>query len=508
MDTSASPTPEQPIPEQPTASTNAAAIADLLGNPTAQREHGSERPRRRRIWLLLLLPVLLAGVFLSPRLLEFLPDTKQAADLTDMPLYTVQRRDLQITVTEEGSLVSDENVDITCDVAGGATIIWLVDDGDRVAEGMDIVKLDASVLSENATAQKIAYEKARALMIQADKDYAAAKIAVEEYREGLFKKDLRTAESNVTATTERLQATENTLAYGERMFRKGYITPQQLEAQKSAVARAKLDLGTAEISLDVLTKFTKPKMTTELESVRDSAEARLESERAALELEKIKLERLESELLKCTIKAPQDGLVIYANSRSRDRETEIKEGTSVKERQVILQLPDLTKMRADVEVHESKVDEISPGMPAIVRVQDLKFSGVVTSVANRPESNWFSTAKKYVVGVRIDGKSEALRPGFTAEATIIVADLQDVIAVPVAAVIEDSEEFVCAVKQGEGFEQRVVTLGKSDDRFVEIVQGLEEGELVFLNPETVLGDSLSRDQEQALEWSGRPDTNE
>ena len=499
---------ETSTPEQPTASTNAAAIADLLGNPTAQRERVGGSPRRGWTWLLLLLPVLLAGVFLFPRLLEFLPDTNQAADLTGMPLYTVQRRDLQITVTEEGSLVSDENVDITCDVAGGATIIWLVDDGDRVAEGMDIVKLDASVLSENATAQKIAYEKARALMIQAEKDYAAAKIALQEYREGLFKKDLRTAESNVTATTERLQATENTLAYGERMFRKGYITPQQLEAQKSAVARAKLDLGTAEISLDVLTKFTKPKMTTELESVRDSAEARLESEKAALELEKIKLERLESELLKCTIKAPQDGLVIYANSRSRDRETEIKEGTSVKERQVILQLPDLTKMRADVEVHESKVDEISPGMPAIVRVQDLKFSGVVTSVANRPESNWFSTAKKYVVGVRIDGKSEALRPGFTAEATIIVADLQDVIAVPVAAVIEDSEEFVCAVKQGEGFEQRVVTLGKSDDRFVEIVQGLEEGELVFLNPETVLAASLSRDQEQTLEWSGRPGTNE
>ena len=292
------------------------------------------------------------------------------------------------------------------------------------------------------------------------------------------------------------------------MFRKGYITPQQLEAQKSAVARAKLDLGTADIALDVLTKFTKPKMITELESVRDSAAARFESEKAALELENIKLERLEGELLKCTIKAPQDGLVIYANSRSRDRETEIKEGLSVKERQVILQLPDLTRMRADVEVHESKVDEISPGMPAVVRVQDLSFSGVVTSVSNRPESNWFSTAKKYVVGVRIDGKSEALRPGFTAEATIIVADLKDVIAVPVAAVIEDGKEFICAVKKGKGFERRVVMLGKSDDRFVEIVEGLQEGEPVFLNPETVLGESLSRDQEQASEWSGRPNTNE
>lgn len=503
MDSSAS-----PKPEQPTASTNAAAIADLLGNPTAQQQPVRKSSRRGWVWLLVLLPLVVTGVFLSPRLLEFLPETNQTADLTGMPLYTVQRRNLQITVTEEGSLVSDENVDITCDVAGGATIIWLVDDGDRVAEGMDIVKLDASVLSENATAQKIAYEKARALMIQADKDYEAAKIAVEEYKEGLFKKDLRTAESNVTAATERLQATQNTLAYGERMFRKGYITPQQLEAQKSAVARAKLDLGTADIALDVLTKFTKPKMITELESVRDSAAARFESEKAALELENIKLERLEGELLKCTIKAPQDGLVIYANSRSRDRETEIKEGLSVKERQVILQLPDLTRMRADVEVHESKVDEISPGMPAVVRVQDLKFSGVVTSVSNRPESNWFSTAKKYVVGVRIDGKSEALRPGFTAEATIIVADLKDVIAVPVAAVIEDGKEFVCAVKKGKGFERRVVMLGKSDDRFVEIVEGLQEGEPVFLNPETVLGESLSRDQEQASEWSGRPNTNE
>ncbi|MCK4615305.1 MAG: hypothetical protein KAT50_00435, partial [Pirellulales bacterium] len=108
---------------------------------------------------------------------------------------------------------------------------------------------------------------------------------------------------------------------------------------------------------------------------------------------------------------------------------------------------------------------------------------------------WFSTAKKYIVGVRIDGVSEALRPGFTAEATIIVADLQDVIAVPVAAVIEDGEEYICAVKTGETFERRVITLGQSDDRFVEIVDGLQEGEEVFLNPGTVLGASLSAEQE-------------
>ena len=270
---------------------NAAAIADLLGGPTHRPEVSDERRGTRWRWMAAVALVVAAAVFLAPQVVEIAAIFRadREANISDLPTHLVERRNLVVTVTEEGSLVSDNNVDITCDVAGGATIIWLVDDGARVTKGMEIVRLDASVLSENATAQKIAYEKARALMIQAEKDHAAAKIAVEEYREGLFKNDLRTAESNVTAATERLQGTRNTLAYGERMFRKGYITPQQLEAQKSAVARAELDLGTTNIALDVLTRFTRPKMITELESVRDAAAARLESERAALELEKLKL---------------------------------------------------------------------------------------------------------------------------------------------------------------------------------------------------------------------------
>ncbi len=469
---------------------NATVIADLLGDPTPQS--GNLEGRRGSWWAGILMVALIVGTGtvvaarFSGFTIPFHADPKTS--LAGVPTYLVKRQTLTVTVTEEGSLVSDNNIDITCDVAGGATIIWLVDDGARVTKGMEIVRLDASVLSENATAQKIAYEKARALMIQAEKDHAAAKIAVEEYREGLFKKDLRTAESNVTAATERLQATRNTLAYGERMFRKGYITPQQLEAQKSAVARAELDLGTTNIALDVLKRFTQPKMITELESVRDAAAARLESERAALELEQLKLDRLLSELEKCTIIAPQDGIAIYSNSRNRDRETEIKAGAVVKERQIILQLPDLANMRADVEVHESKVNDIRPGMPALIRVQGEDFAGVVMAVANRPQSNWFSTAKKYIVEVKIDGQSPSLRPGFTAETEIIVAHLDDVITVPVAAVVEQGEHYVCAVQAGTTVVRRVVSLGQSDDKFVEVIDGLTEGERVFINPRSLLGD--------------------
>ena len=478
---------------QPSGKTDSAAIADILGTPAAEAQATPAARGVKIPWKLLLVFVLAGGGAVAyPYVKPYIGSDEDAAALDAMPSVSVAQSDLVISVTEEGSLVSAENVDIACGVAGGATIVSLVDDGAQVTEGMELVRLDSSTISENVSAQKIAYEKARAAMIQAEKDHAAAVIAVEEYTEGTFKKELRMAESNVTAATERLQATRNTLSYGERMFRKGYITPQQLEAQKSAVDRAELDLGTAEISLDVLNRFTKPKMITGLESVRDAAAARLDSEQASLDLEKAKLDRLNTQLEQCTITAPKAGLVIYANGRNRDREAEIKEGTMVRERQVILQLPDLTKMRADVEVHEAKVDKIRPGMKAKIRVQGREFTGEVTSVANRPESNWFSTAKKYVVQVTIDGTTEQLRPGFTAEVEIVVADLASVISVPVAAVIEQSGEFVCAVRTEEGFERRSVEIGLSNDQLVEVKQGLSPGDRVFLYPRGLLGDGPAK----------------
>lgn len=488
--TSSSSSVAEPPVKPATGRADAAAIADILGAPAAEPQAGPVSRGWKIPWRLLMVVAIAAGgVAAYPWLKPYIGGADESTALDTMPSFTVQPGPLVISVTEDGSLVSDENVDITCGVAGGATIVSLVADGAQVTEGMELVRLDSSTIQENVSAQKIAYEKARAAMIQAEKDHAAAVIAVEEYTEGTFKKELRMAESNVTAATERLQATRNTLSYGERMFRKGYITPQQLEAQKSAVDRAELDLGTAEIALDVLTRFTKPKMITELESVRDAAAARLDSEQASLDLEKAKLDRLTAQLEQCTIVAPKDGLVIYANGRNRDREAEIKEGAMVRERQVILQLPDLTKMRADVEVHEAKVDKIRIGMKAKIRVQDREFDGTVTAVANRPESNWFSTAKKYVVQVTIDGSTEKLRPGFTAEVEIVVADMNSVIAVPVAAVIEQNDEFVCAVRTSDGFERRPVELGLSNDKYVEIQQGLTPGETLFLYPRGLLADT-------------------
>ena len=73
---------------------------------------------------------------------------------------------------------------------------------------------------------------------------------------------------------ENMRTAENTLSHTERMFRKGFVTSLQLEADKFAVERAKLDLDAAKTSQKVLQEFTKPKMLKGLQATRDAAEAR------------------------------------------------------------------------------------------------------------------------------------------------------------------------------------------------------------------------------------------
>jgi hypothetical protein len=145
-------------------------------------------------------------------------------------------------------------------------------------------------------------------------------------------------------------------------------------------------------------------------------------------------------------------------------------------------------MRANVEVHESKVDRIRTGMKARLRVQGRSFDGTVSAVSNRPQSNWYSSAKKYIVQVRIEGEAVDLRPGLTAEVEIVVADLVDVIAVPVAAVVEQAGRTWCGVRTGTGVDRREVKLGQGNDMLVEVEQGLEPGEVVVLDPREVLGE--------------------
>jgi RND family efflux transporter MFP subunit len=271
------------------------------------------------------------------------------------------------------------------------------------------------------------------------------------------------------------------------MHRKGYVTTLQRDAQAFAVQRAQLDLDVAEKAIEVLEKFTKPKTVVGLESLRDSAEAKMASEESAFKLEEDRLKRLEVELEKCVINAPADGMVVYANQSEGRRNSEtagVEEGALVRERQTLIQLPDLSHMQVKCTVHESKIDSMKRGLRARIKVQDREFQGIVTSVANQPEpSQWFSgSVKEYACRIAIESDPTGLRPGLTSAVEILVANLHDVLSVPVQSVVEKKGKFYCWVNESDGIKKREVTLGQGNNTRIEIASGLQDGEAVLLNP--------------------------
>ena len=408
--------------------------------------------------------------------------------------HTVQRGELQITITESGDLESASNQDIKCLVAGGSTILWIIKDGAEVKKGDELVRLDGAKIDVEISQQKITYEKARAAHIQAESDFAVAEISVTEYLEGTFRAELQLAQSNIAIAEENLRTAKNHLDYTERMFRKGYIGELEKDAQGFAVEHATLELALKRTDEDVLKRFTKIKTVQELKSSLKAADAKLASEKAALELEKTRLTRLEAQKKNCLILAPQDGMVIYPEVYRWSQEPEVKEGAPVREQQTLIQLPDLSQMQLKVKVHESKVEQLKPEMRARIVIQEQDLQGEVVSIANRAEQSgwWSGSAKEFATIVKIDGKLAALKPGMSAEVEILVERHEDVLLLPVAAVVQRQEEFHCWVKTADKVEMKPLVVGASDDQFMIVKDGVSAGEEIVLNPRAVVEEARLR----------------
>ncbi|MEC9091319.1 MAG: HlyD family efflux transporter periplasmic adaptor subunit, partial [Planctomycetota bacterium] len=352
----------------------------------------------------------------------------------------IKRGDLLVTVTESGTLESAANVEVKCQVAGGSSILWIIPDGTYVKEGEKVIELDSATLEDQIIAQKNTLENAKATKIQAENDYSVAKISVKEYEEGTFKKELQDSETQVTIALENLRNAQNSLEHSQKMFRKGYLSKLELESQEFAVKRSQLELDSANSAKDVLIKFTKAKQLEDLKSKVATSEAKMNSETRSFELEQNKLTKLEAQKKNCVIYAPQSGMVVYANSKSRwgQQTASIEEGATVRERQAIIKLPDLTKMQVNVKVHESKVELLDQNLRAVINVQGKDLQGSVAFVANQPEQGSFMAAKvqEYSTIIEIDGEQTGLKPGMTAEARILVTHEKDVLKAPVMSIVQ------------------------------------------------------------------------
>ena len=74
-----------------------------------------------------------------------------------------------------------------------------------------------------------------------------------------------------------------------------------------------------------------------------------------------------------------------------------------------------------------------------------------------------------------------LKPGMTAEVRIHVKTIPDALLVPAQAVTEYEGKPVCYVKSGRSTERRAVEVGEANDQYIQILDGLTEGDEVALD---------------------------
>jgi len=327
---------------------------------------------------------------------------------------------------------------------------------------------------------------------------------------GAAEQSLRELENSILLADEKLERAKNTLDWTKRLKEKDYVSQTELETDQLSVDSLKIQVAQANTDLELFRIYDFSKQTQKLlsdffESKRALArtyakarsqlaqrKAQLESARARFNLQQDRLNKARKQVAGCIIKAPVPGLVVYGaggdDSMHRFRGSGIiAAGEQVFQQQTIISLPD-TEMIAQISVHESSVDKVRPAQTATIVMDafpDRTLHGEVLKVAPLPDQDrsWLSPdIKVYKTDVSIEGTHDYLKPGMSARVEILVSQLTDVLIVPVQVVANRGGKKVCFVATNQGTREREVKTGEFNDTYVQILEGLIEGELVLLNP--------------------------
>jgi multidrug efflux pump subunit AcrA (membrane-fusion protein) len=503
--------------------------------------------------------------------------------------YIVRYDRLAKPVVVRGDVEAAANSDIICQVKNrtrgsiyATTIRWIIDDGTPVRRGQLLVQLDDSALEEELKARKLVRDQARDAWVQAEENYKivdsqsqgnlkAAGVAVElaqldlrKYLEGDYEQQRKDLAGRLSMAESDLEMWRDRVAFTERLTRRGFLEGSQVQADRSRLAGARLALEKLREESRVLQEYTYRRTVTQLEGRLREAERALDRVRcharaadARADIDRLVKRRvyqrrlnqcrdIEEDIRRCTLIAPHDGLVVYADRGPGQRHDQpvVAQGEPVREKQLLMRLPDLTRLQITVRVHEALIPRIrgevweatrfgdglraalllAPDTPtrllghyafaelrphwraherrlvhrgdeALIRTDaypEHVLHGHVKRVAAlaSPPDGSAPDVPVYAVQVALEESFDGLRPGMSAQVTIQGDDGRGpVLAVPVRALFGSpalGRQRKCFVRTPAGLEARLVVIGAHNQQRAEIQSGLEEGDEVILNPQELL----------------------
>lgn len=442
-----------------------------------------ERQRAvRRRWprrsLLLVAAVAAIGVAAT-----FIPLARSSRPVDPGPIHTVERGELIVTVTEQGTLESSENSEIKCRVRGENTITWVIESGTVVKPGDELLRLDTLTIEEEISERKKYAHLSRSTAERSKANMEAAEIAIKQYEEGTFVAELAGLQQELAIAEANLRTARNLQRHTSEMFDSDYATELDVEEREFEVLQRTRQLDAVKTRIDVLTRFTKAMQLESLKGDLAAARAQYEADKERAYADAMRRDRALEEFRQCVIKAERNGIVIYPTGEAWKEAPEIEEGATVHKDQTLLLMPDLTKMQVKVGIHESVIERVQVGLPASVTLPDKKLQGEISYVSpvTRPAGWWTGNVVKYDVIVQLP-ETEALKPGMTAEVEVVLARHEDVLLLPVTSVVATDAGRYCWVKTPSGVQRRAVQMGDSNNDFVQVTAGLQEGDEVAVDP--------------------------
>ena len=424
--------------------------------------------------------------------------------------------DLDVKINKDGELQAINAIEIQSEVEGQTTIQTLVKEGATVKKGDVLITLDSAAIRQKIEDTTLELQKAEADLTNAremreiqistnnanleaaDVSLVLAQIALKQYEEGTYPQALANAKTELDTAKINLKNAEEKLGQTKALQAKGFVTMTQVKDDELAVRNAGNNVEKAQTALDVLVNYTHQMDMAEKQNAVSQAEqklARTKRENAAslsqkdadvrakdqaLSVLKRRMERLDQQLAACTIKAPAEGMVVYATSNDRNAQNSLQEGAQVRERQNLLRLPDTSSMKAVVRIPETQVSRLREGQRASVTLpfQREPISATLTKIsvlADNSQRWWNPDLKEYPVDLALDHTPPSLKPGMGVGASIFINRQNGVTAVPLTTLYSAGQDTYVFVRAGEELTPRKVKIGATNETHAQVLEGIEPG---------------------------------
>lgn len=488
----------------------------------------------RKFWILgLLLVIGASAVFFSfntKKKKQKIEEAKKATDAESDRTYKVVREDLPIGLIQGGTVNASHKHKLALQANFKTKLLWVVDENSWVKKGDVLMRFETDELKQKIEDYEIdldnlkkeldiaiedskILESTNAADIQSAEDkLQQAEDAMRKYRRFERTRTINNHENNINTAESALRDAENAytelrdseLGNDDETKSADEKRREELEVKQEAIDSKAVSLENVEGDYRAWRRYDHPtkikRLRNDLEQaqlnlrkVRISVNSKVIQKRRSIEyyrrrirMTQTQLDRHRSYMDMMVIKAPVEGVVIYSDPDRRWGRLDVKVGMDVGKGQILITIPEMSNLIVDFDLPEEYRSKVNVGDVAVISPDSLvgtKFSGKVMSIATLPVNmvSWDSASPKvYKAKIQFDKQSPLLVNGMSVQLNIVTKVIPKTLFVPVESVFEDNDRFYVYKHTVTGVEEQDVKLGESNDNFVQITEGIEEGDIVYL----------------------------